>query len=160
MAITAKVDRLITSLQRSWGPHGITRFGRGERGAVCREGYSIAPRTSRGQSLGVTSEPFTIPALLLFFVAVPLVLGVIPRNRFYGVRTARTLSDDGVWYPANRLAGAAIMAASGVYGALAAIVPYDRLAPDSFWTWCIHLVGFVAPVVLGLAAALWSTKRL
>jgi uncharacterized membrane protein len=108
----------------------------------------------------MTSQPFTVPALLLFFVAVPLVLGVIPRNRFYGVRTARTLSDDGVWYPANRLAGAVIMAASGVYGALAAIVPYDRLAPDGFSTWCLHLVGFVAPVVLGLVAALWYAKRL
>jgi uncharacterized membrane protein len=108
----------------------------------------------------MTSQPFTIPALLLFIVAVPLVLGVIPRNRFYGVRTARTLFDDGVWYPANRLAGAAIMAASGVYGALAAIAPYDRMAPDAFSMWYIHLVGFVAPVAVALAAALWYTRRL
>lgn len=107
----------------------------------------------------VTSQPFALPALLLFVVAVPLVLGVIPRNRFYGVRTARTLSDDGVWYPANRLAGVAIMAASGVYVALAAIAPYDRTTPDGFSTWCIHVVGFVGPIVLGLVAALWYAKR-
>jgi len=107
----------------------------------------------------MTSQPFAVPALLLFVVAVPLVLGVVPRNRLYGVRTARTLSGDGVWYPANRVAGAAIMIASSVYGALAAIVPYDRMAPDGFSTWCIHLVGFVAPVVLGLVAALWYAKR-
>src|SRR5438477_6175562 len=108
----------------------------------------------------MTSQPFTVPALLLFFVAVPLVLGVIPRNRFYGVRTARTLSDDGVWYAVNRLAGASIMAATGVYGALAAIVPYDSMAPDSLWTWWIHVIGFAAPVAAGLAASLWYAKRL
>ena len=79
----------------------------------------------------MTSQPFAVPALLLFVVAVPLVLGVVPRNRLYGVRTARSLSDDGVWYPANRVAGAAIMIASSVY----------------------------APVVLGLVAALWYAKR-
>ena len=75
----------------------------------------------------MTTQPFAVPALL----AVPLVLGVVPRNRLYGVRTARSLSDDGVWYPANRVAGAAIMIASSVY----------------------------APVVLGLVAALWYSKR-
>jgi len=107
----------------------------------------------------MTTQPFAVPALLLFVVAVPLVLGVVPRNRFYGVRTARTLSDDGVWYPANRVAGAAIVIASSVYGTLAAIVPYDRMALDGFSTWCIHLVGFVAPVALGLVAALWYAKR-
>jgi uncharacterized membrane protein len=108
----------------------------------------------------MTTQPFAIPSLLLFFVAVPLVLGVIPRNRFYGVRTLKTLSDDGVWYPANRLAGATIMAATGVYGALAAVVPYDRTAPDGFETWCIHLVAFVAPVAVALIASLWYVKRL
>jgi len=79
----------------------------------------------------MTSQPFAVPALLLFVVAVPLVLGVVPRNRLYGVRTARSLSDDGVWYPANRVVS----------------------------TWCIHLGGCVAPVVLGLVAALWYAKR-
>ena len=79
----------------------------------------------------MTSQPFAVPALLLFVVAVPLVLGVVPRNRLYGVRTARALSGDGVWYPANRVAGAAIMIASSVY----------------------------APLVLGLVAVLWYAKR-
>lgn len=58
-----------------------------------------------------------IPAL--FFVSgVPLVLAWVPPNRWYGFRTARTLSSPAVWYPVNRTAGFGLMVA----GILAALV--------------------------------------
>ncbi|HJZ80629.1 MAG TPA: SdpI family protein [Pyrinomonadaceae bacterium] len=44
-------------------------------------------------------------ALLLIFLSVPMILEQVPPNRWYGFRTPRTLSDPGVWYPANRIAG-------------------------------------------------------
>lgn len=37
-------------------------------------------------------------------LAIPLLLGRIPRNGLYGFRTPLTLSSDAVWYPANRFA--------------------------------------------------------
>src|SRR4029077_14059635 len=51
-----------------------------------------------GPGENMTDQPFFIPSLLISLVAIPLVLGVIPRNRWYGIRTAQTLSDERVWY--------------------------------------------------------------
>jgi uncharacterized membrane protein len=108
----------------------------------------------------MTDQPFLIPTVLLCVVALPLVLGVIPRNRLYGVRTQRTLSDDRVWYCVNRVAGLALLVSSGVYGAVAAIRPYDRLAADNFATWGLHLAAFVVPVIISLGLATQYAKRL
>jgi uncharacterized membrane protein len=106
------------------------------------------------------AQPFLIPAVLLVVVALPLVLGLLPRNRLYGVRTPKTLSDDRVWYRVNRVAGLALLSSSGVYGAVAALRPYDRLAADNFTTWGIHLAAFVVPVILSLGLATQYAKRL
>ena len=105
------------------------------------------------------SQPFATPALVLFIAAVPLVLGLIPRNRFYGVRTLKTLSDDRVWYVVNRLAGAGVMIASIVYGAVAVAWPYDRSASDNVSTWGLHLAAFVVPMIVGLSVAVWYAKH-
>lgn len=107
----------------------------------------------------MNDQPFAIPALLLFLLAIPLVAGVMPRNRFYGVRTRRTLSEDRVWYPVNRAAGIAFIISSGVYGAVAAIRPYDRQASDNFTTWGIHLAAFVIPVIISIGLASRYAKR-
>jgi hypothetical protein len=77
-------------------------------------------------------QPFAIPALALFILAIPLVFRVVPRNRFYGVRTRQTLSNDQAWKRTNRVAGIVIMFASVVYGAIALAYPYDRRASSNF----------------------------
>jgi SdpI/YfhL protein family len=51
------------------------------------------------------SQPFFIPATLFLGLSLPLIFGLIPPNRFYGVRTMETLADKGLWYRANRLGG-------------------------------------------------------
>ena len=38
-------------------------------------------------------------------LGVPLVLGRVPPNRTYGLRTAKTLSSREIWYAANRIQG-------------------------------------------------------
>lgn len=55
---------------------------------------------------------FSIPGLaligigvLLIAIGVPLLLGKIGRNKIYGYRIPRTLSDDRIWYPVNALTG-------------------------------------------------------
>jgi hypothetical protein len=108
----------------------------------------------------VFTQPFAIPALILFIVAIPLVLGVIPPNRLYGFRTKKTLSDANVWYRVNRFAGIVIMLASVVYALAARTWPYDRLAPDNFAVWLIHLGAFAAPLVVGLLASGRYARRL
>jgi len=99
------------------------------------------------------SQPFAIPALLLLIVALPLVIGAIPRNRLYGFRTRKTLSADAVWYPVNRAAGIAIVIASAVYFAATMIWPYNRAAAGNFSVWLRHLAAFAVPLIVGLSVA-------
>ena len=105
------------------------------------------------------AQPFAVPALVFCLGGLPMVLGLIPRNRFYGVRTARTLSDDDIWYPVNRVAGASAVVASAVYATVATLLPYDRLAGASVGIWAIHLAALVAPLVIGLAFTPRYTRR-
>jgi uncharacterized membrane protein len=98
-------------------------------------------------------QPFAIPSLALFILAIPLVFNAVPRNRFYGVRTRRALSNDQAWKRINRVGGIAIMIASVVYGTIALACPYDRRASSNFLTWSIHLIAFVVPLVIGISVA-------
>lgn len=67
--------------------------------------------------------------LLLFvvlggiFVAlgIPLKQGRIPPNYFYGFRTPRTLRDETIWYPVNRVLGVD-MVRTGVVIAVIALI--------------------------------------
>jgi uncharacterized membrane protein len=43
--------------------------------------------------------------LLFIGLSIPLILGRVPPNHFYGCRTARTISDPKIWYEANRISG-------------------------------------------------------
>lgn len=47
---------------------------------------------------------FGFPVLLVF-LAVPMILRLVPPNRFYGYRTAASLSSAENWYHANFVSG-------------------------------------------------------
>lgn len=48
---------------------------------------------------------FAVVGLLFIGLGVPLVLGRVPPNQFYGCRTTKTLSNPKAWYEANRISG-------------------------------------------------------
>jgi uncharacterized membrane protein len=48
---------------------------------------------------------FILIGALFVVLGIPLKQGRIPPNYFYGFRTPRTLRDEKVWYPANRVLG-------------------------------------------------------
>jgi hypothetical protein len=52
------------------------------------------------------------------------------------------------------------MLASGVYGLVAILEPYDRMARDNFTIWGIHLAAFALPIIIGLILAVRFAKRL
>ncbi len=95
-------------------------------------------------------QPFAIPALLFLVMALPLVLRLVPRNRFYGIRTRQALSDDGCWYEANRRGGLGVMLAGLIYLAVASVLPYDKADPRNFTTFAAHLAAFAGPLLLAL----------
>ena len=55
-----------------------------------------------------------VPAALIAVLSLPLALGLIPPNRVYGFRTARTLASREVWFRVNRVAGSALIVAVAV----------------------------------------------
>jgi len=105
------------------------------------------------------NQPFAIPAALFVVLALPLVLGLVPPNRVYGVRTPRTLADRDAWYRANRAGGVAIVLASAVYFAVALAFPYAKGAANDLSVWGLHLAAFVLPLAIGLAAAVRAAGR-
>jgi uncharacterized membrane protein len=108
----------------------------------------------------MTAQPFLVPSLLILMASLPLVTGAVPRNRFYGIRTLKTLSDDTVWYPANRFGGWALITACFVYLLLSALLPYDKSRPCNFSIWAVHLAAFVLPLAVGVIATMRHVRRL
>jgi hypothetical protein len=102
----------------------------------------------------ISIQPFAVPALIVFVMALPLVAGVVPMNRVYGIRTRQTLSSDALWYSVNRVGGWLLLLASIVYWLAAALWPYKGLADASFSIWLVHLAAFVLPIILALVVAL------
>src|SRR5262245_50852314 len=56
--------------------------------------------------------PDSVPTrnpILLIIVALPMILGLVPRNRLYGMRTTYALSSEGAWYRQNVIGGMALL---------------------------------------------------
>jgi hypothetical protein len=66
---------------------------------------------------------YTISCGLLTALSVPLILGKIGPNPWYGFRVKKTLNDSAVWYPANAYAGKRLFVV-GLAGSVIAVVLY------------------------------------
>ena len=51
---------------------------------------------------------------LMVVLAIPMILQRVRPNPWYGFKTRKTLSDERIWYPANRYAGKALLIAGAV----------------------------------------------
>jgi uncharacterized membrane protein len=66
---------------------------------------------------------FSIVGIIYIALGIPLLLGRVRPNAWYGCRTQKTLSSKEIWYPVNRVTGrymiisgvAVILSASGVF---------------------------------------------
>src|SRR5262245_40099070 len=95
-------------------------------------------------------QPFVVPAILILVSALPLIFGLIPPNRGYGVRTTKTLSSSESWYRANRYGGWVLVLASILYLVIAAIVPNPPPPGDSLLIWLLHLSVFLGSLIVSL----------
>jgi len=106
------------------------------------------------------NQPFFVPALVIIFMAIPLVLGLIPRNRIYGVRIPKTLSDDGVWYRTNRFGGWVLIVSGAIYLIVAKIFPTSGPHDPDYSLWLLHLVAFVLPLIISVMLAIRYARNL
>jgi uncharacterized membrane protein len=96
------------------------------------------------------NQPFFVPASIILLLALPLILGLIPPNRVYGVRTGETLSDKRRWYQANRYGGWALLGSSMLYLGVAALFPSTVAGSTDLGRWVLHLGAFVGPLLISL----------
>ncbi|SEK65191.1 SdpI/YhfL protein family protein [Kosakonia sacchari] len=92
--------------------------------------------------------------LVLMALAIPLARLRIKPNRFYGVRTARTLHDEAAWYRANRVFGVAMLLCGAAFFLLSALLGNwrERGSP------AISVVLFLMAVSVPALAALVTNK--
>ncbi len=96
----------------------------------------------------MTRQPFFIPSVILLVLSIPLILGLVPRNWFYGIRTRETLSNESVWRAANRWSGLGIFVSSLFYLMVAWGMPCTTATGTNFLIWILHVFAFVAPLAL------------
>ncbi len=98
--------------------------------------------------------------LLFLALAAPMTLGLVPPNRFYGMRTDKTLSSPEIWFPANRAAGWFMVAAAAI--ALCINLALVSARPDwvtmrnALWL----AVGNTVPIVAAAVASHLYVRRL
>ena len=94
---------------------------------------------------------FGLP-LLLIPLAIPMMLERVRPNWWYGFRTRKTLSDEGIWYKANAYAGSALLLAGVVtlVGLLVLVVIESSLSywPFNILGWVVGLVPIVVAIIL------------
>jgi uncharacterized membrane protein len=95
------------------------------------------------------SPPFSlfVPTAVLAILALPLVLGIVPPNRIYGVRTPQTLADRAMWYSVNRFGGLALLASTAVTAGIYLWEP-ELASGRSF----AGVLALVIPVIVSLLA--------
>ena len=55
-------------------------------------------------------ERYTAAGILLAALSIPLILGRVPPNHWYGFRTSKTLSSAKLWRASNQCAGWCLLA--------------------------------------------------
>lgn len=91
--------------------------------------------------------------LVLIPVSIPMILEKIKPNWWYGFRTAKTLSDEKIWYPANKYAGK-LMLVSGIISLIGLIILY--FLKNLFCMWTFNIIGWVLTLVPITVAVIMS----
>lgn len=102
---------------------------------------------------------YVIFGLLLAGLSIPLMLGKIPPNPWYGVRVPSTLEDERLWYKVNRYMARGLLA-TGIITVLGAIVFYrvPGLSVDTY-AW-LALAAFGVPMTITVVFGIRYLRRL
>ena len=95
---------------------------------------------------------------LMSALSIPLLWGLVPRNRFYGFRVPATLRDDHVWYTMNRRV-ARQMVVVGFPLAFAAVL-FDYVGQDTQFARALLTVATVGTVATIMIRGWIAANRL
>jgi hypothetical protein len=97
---------------------------------------------------------FVVSGLLLAGLSVPLMLGKIGPNPWYGFRVRRTLADPAVWYAANTYSAKWFFAV-GLLTSMVAVLLYCLPGVDT----AEYAIGTAGVVLVGLAVTVIQSFR-
>lgn len=102
---------------------------------------------------------YVASGILLILLAIPLYLGKIKPNPWYGFRIRKTLENPNIWYPVNRF-GAGWLMLSGVVTVLCAVgfALIPGLSVDVYAIACA--LAFAGVITLGLVLTFRYMDRL
>jgi hypothetical protein len=89
---------------------------------------------------------------LLFLLAIPLWMRMVPRNVLYGVRTRATMADEALWYDVNAACGRDL----AVAGALVSVGTWVIDARSAAWVPELRNLAIAALLIVSLA---WVSLR-
>lgn len=103
---------------------------------------------------------FTFLSILLIIVSIPLILNKIPPNLYYGFRLKKTLSNEEIWYKANKYGGKSLLAASlfTLIGCLILFLDKGRLFSDGASIFSFVLL--MVPIQISILLTLRYIKKL
>jgi len=99
----------------------------------------------------IDSLLFAMIGLLFVGLSIPLILERVPPNRYYGFRTAKTLSDPRIWYELNRISGNDLFVA----GALITLSSLTMLVLAQGWRPQHVVFSLLSVMVLSLTGVAW-----
>jgi uncharacterized membrane protein len=97
---------------------------------------------------------------LFIGISIPLILEKVPPNSWYGFRVTKTLSNERIWYAANRVAGFDLMLA-GIAIAMTTLITglfLDQLGSATSQIICFAV--FTGTLIVAIAHSFWYLHRL
>jgi uncharacterized membrane protein len=104
--------------------------------------------------------PWLLVGFLFIVISIPFILEKVPPNRWYGLRVAKSLSSERIWYQANRVAGYDLMWA-GIAIAITSVITglfFARLGSAIFQT--INFAVFIAALITAAVHSFLYLNRL
>lgn len=103
---------------------------------------------------------YTTMGLFAMVFGLPLTLGLIPRNAWYGWRTPQTLKSDAFWLQCNRLFGGTLLLGGGTVYAMAIYFFRVSAAEPEFAIATWNLWGFLGICLLGSSGLSWILHKI
>lgn len=98
--------------------------------------------------------------LLFIGTSIPLIQRKVPRNRWYGLRVAKTFSSERIWYEANQVAGYDLLWAGVAIAITAMLTGSLSRQLGSTATHTINLAVFISSLVVAFVHSFLNLNRL
>jgi hypothetical protein len=94
-------------------------------------------------------------------LSLPLILGRVPPNYVYGLRTYKTLAKPEIWYRANAFAGTAMLAAglcTAAAGRVLRLLSGGASGGEEHLAGWATVAGIVPPLLAGVVSIIYASK--